>query len=179
MNRLFTILAALVAALVMTAGPASAHAVVLSSNPEDGAQIAQAPERVTVTFNEAMQQQFAALTVVGPDGNLWSKGDPVVDGATVGVEVGELGPAGVYTIAFRVTSADGHPVSGTRTFTLTQDGVGAPGAPAAGTDTAAPETPAATSADTDGGGVAVWWFVVAAVVVIAGGLWFALRKPKA
>ncbi|MBH0121078.1 copper resistance protein CopC, partial [Rhodococcus sp. CX] len=98
MNRLFTILAALVAALVMTAGPASAHAVVLSSNPEDGAQIAQAPVRVTVTFNEAMQQQFAALTVVGPDGNLWSKGDPVVDGATVGVEVGELGPAGVYTI---------------------------------------------------------------------------------
>ena len=70
MNRLFTILAALVAALVMTAGPASAHAVVLSSNPEDGAQIAQAPVRVTVTFNEAMQQQFAALTVVGPDNPL-------------------------------------------------------------------------------------------------------------
>ncbi|WP_068164229.1 copper resistance CopC family protein [Rhodococcus phenolicus] len=179
MNRVFAVLVALVAALLPTAGPASAHAVVLASNPEDGAQIARAPEQVTVTFNEAMQQQFAALTVVGPDGNLWSHGDPVVDGATVGVDVGELGPAGEYTIAFRVTSADGHPVSGTRTFTLTQDGSGTPGAPAAGTKADSPETPAATSADGDDGGAAVWWFVVAAVVVVAGGLWFALRKPKA
>ena len=79
---------------------------------------------MSVTFNEALQESFASLTVVGPDGNLWSKGDPAVEGPTVSAELGDLGPAGVYTIAFRVTSADGHPVSGTRTFTLTQDGVG-------------------------------------------------------
>lgn len=181
MNRILATLTALVTAVLMSTvlmstGPASAHAVVQSSNPEDGAQIAQAPERVSVTFNEAMQPQFAALTVVGPDGNLWSHGDPVVDGATVGVEVGELGPAGEYTIAFRVTSADGHPVSGTRTFTLTQDGTGTPGAPAAGANHGSPSS---TADGGDSGGVAVWWFVVAAVVMVAGGLWFALRKPKA
>ena len=176
MNRLFTVLAALIAALLMTAGPASAHAVVMSSNPEDGAQVAQAPERVTVTFNEPMQEQFAALTVVGPDGNLWSKGNPAIDGATASVEVGDLGPAGVYTIAFRITSADGHPVSGTRTFTLTQDGTGTPGKPAAGAN--ADSTADSADDDADDGGVAVWWFVVAAVVLVAGGLWFALRKPK-
>ncbi|MFD6675590.1 copper resistance protein CopC [Rhodococcus zopfii] len=177
MNRMFAVLAALVAALLMSAGPASAHAVVLSSNPEEGAQIAQAPERVSVTFNEPMQEQFAALTVVGPDGNLWSHGTPAVAGATASVEVGELGPAGQYTIAFRITSADGHPVSGTRTFTLTQDGAGTPGKPAAGTSTDSPSSSPET--DGDGGGIAVWWFVAAAVVVVVGGLWFALRKPKA
>ena len=44
------------------------------------------------------------MTVVGPDGNLWSTGEPRVDGAVISVDVLPLGPAG--------TSADGHPVSG-------------------------------------------------------------------
>lgn len=154
--------------LALTAGPASAHSVVTGSTPEDGAQIAAGPEQVSVTFNEALQEAFASLTVVGPDGNLWSKSDPIVSGATVSTEVGELGPTGEYTIAYRVTSADGHPVSGTRTFTLTEEGSGTPG-PAAG---------AGESDESGSGGVPIWVFVVAGVVVFAGALAFALRKPR-
>lgn len=176
MRRLFVVLAALFTALALSAGPASAHSVVLSSSPEDGEQIAQAPERVSVTFNEPLQEQFAAITVVGPDGNLWSVGDPAVEGSTVSVAVDGLGPVGEYTVAFRVTSADGHPVSGTRTFTLTQEGTGAPGEPASGTSGTSETADGNESGDS---GPAVWWFVVAGVVVIAGGLVFALRKPKA
>lgn len=173
-KRLVTVLVALVGALTLAAGPAAAHSVVLGSSPEQGEQIATAPEQVSVTFNEALQEQFAALTVVGPDGLLWSKGDPIVDGPTVSVAIDGLGPVGEYTIAYRVTSADGHPVSGTRTFTLTQEGTGTPGEAAAGD--AAP----ASDADTDNdGGPAVWWFVVAGVVVVVAALWFVLRKPKA
>lgn len=154
--------------LVLTAGPASAHSVVIGSSPEDGAEIAAGPAEVSVTFNEALQEGFASLTVVGPEGNLWSRSDPKVTGATVSTEVGELGPAGEYTIAYRVTSADGHPVSGTRSFTLTEEGSGTPGPPA-------------DASDSDGassGGVPIWVFVVAGVVVFAGALAFALRKPR-
>ncbi len=174
-KRTLVLFAALVTALTLSASPAAAHSVVLSSSPEDGEQIAQAPERVSVTFNESIQEQFASMTLVGPDGNLWSEGDPVVDGATVSVAVDGLGPAGEYTIAFRVTSTDGHPVSGTRVFTLTQEGTGTSGEPASGVS----ETAGVNDDDGDTGGPAVWWFVVAGVVVIAGGLFFALRKPKA
>ena len=177
MKRILVLLAALTAALTLSVGSAAAHSVVLSSSPEDGAQIAEAPDRVTVTFNENLQEQFAALTVVGPDGNLWSKSDPIIEGATAAVELDGLGPVGEYTIAYRVTSADGHPVSGTRTFTLTQDGTGTPGEAASG-DTATGET-GAESDESDSSGPAVWWFVVAGVVVVAAGLAFALRKPKA
>lgn len=173
-RRFFTGLIALVGALMLAAGPAAAHSVVLSSTPEQGEQIAEAPEQVGVTFNEALQEQFAALTVVGPDGNLWSKGDPIVDGSTISVDIDGLGPVGEYTIAYRVTSADGHPVSGTRTFTLTQEGAGTPGEAAAG-DAA----PASESATDEGGGPAIWWFVVAGVIVVVAALWFVLRKPKA
>ncbi|MEU5841192.1 copper resistance CopC family protein [Rhodococcus sp. NPDC047139] len=172
MKRILVLLAALTAALSLSVGSAAAHSVVLSSSPEDGAQIAEAPDRVSVTFNETLQEQFAALTVVGPDGNLWSKSDPIIDGATASVELDGLGPVGEYTIAYRVTSADGHPVSGTRTFTLTQEGTGTPGKVASG-------DPGSASSDDDGSGPAVWWFVVAGAVVVAGGLAFALRKPKA
>ncbi|KHJ74507.1 copper resistance protein CopC [Rhodococcus sp. Chr-9] len=177
MKRILVLLTALIAALTLSVGSAAAHSVVLSSSPEDGEQIAEAPDRVTVTFNENLQEQFAALTVVGPDGNLWSKSDPIIEGANASVELDGLGPVGEYTIAYRVTSADGHPVSGTRTFTLTQEGTGTPGEAASG-DTATGET-GAESGESDSSGPAMWWFVVAGVVVVAAGLAFALRKPKA
>ena len=98
-------------ATMLGMGTASAHSAVVGSNPENGASIQVAPDTVSVTFNEALQAQFAALTVTGPDGNLWTKSDPSVEGPTVSADLGDLGPTGVYTIAYRVTSADGHPVN--------------------------------------------------------------------
>ncbi len=150
---------------ITVAGPAGAHSTVVSTDPADGAKIAAGPARVSITFNENLQPSFPSLTVVGPDGNLWSRGKPVVDGPTVSVEVGDLGPTGTYTMAYRVTSADGHPVSGTRTFELTAPGHGTPG----------PKADAANgSGGGDSGGVPLWIFIVAAVVLFGGGLAFAL-----
>ena len=59
------------------------------------------------------------MTVVGPDGNLWSTGEPQVEGAVISVGVRPLGPAGTYTVNYRATSADGHVVSGSWSFRLT------------------------------------------------------------
>ncbi|MFC6011663.1 copper resistance CopC family protein [Nocardia lasii] len=155
----FTLLFALFAA-----GTASAHSGAVSSVPENGSTIEVGPARASVTFNEELQQNFPSLTVVGPDGKLWSKGKAQVDGRSVSVEVGELGPVGEYTIAFRVTSADGHPVSGTRTFTLSKPGTGTPGA-----------RPGAETEDDGGsGGVPVWVFIVGGVVLFGAGLAVAL-----
>ncbi|MGW6375385.1 copper resistance CopC family protein [Rhodococcus sp. NPDC055112] len=157
-------------AAMLGAGVAGAHAVVTASTPADGSSVAVGPEQAVVTFNEPMQPSFATLTVVGPDGNLWSKGEPTVQGPSVSVPVGELGPTGDYTIAYRVTSADGHPVSGTRTFTLTEQGSGTPG-PKPGGDKAGAE-----GGDSDG--LPMWPFIVAGVLVFGGGLAFALRRPS-
>ncbi len=159
-------------ATLLGAGTASAHSAVIASTPDNGAQIATAPERVSLQFNEALQEKFASLTVVGPDGNLWSKGDPTIQGDTASVPLEGLGPVGEYTIAFRVTSADGHPVSGTRVFTLTQEGTGVPGPKAGGQD-------ASSNSDGDSDSNMIIWVIVGvAVVVFGGGLWFARRKPR-
>ncbi|MEV6274723.1 copper resistance CopC family protein [Nocardia sp. NPDC051832] len=156
---------------VAGAGPAAAHSAPVASVPADGASIDASPGKVSITFNEELQPNFPSLTVVGPpDRNLWSKGNPVVEGNTVSVDVGELGPAGEYTVAYRITSADGHPVSGTRTFTLTKAGAGAPG----------PRANAAAKADgeQEDGGIPLWVFIAGAVVLFGGGLAFALFGGK-
>nr|WP_229718934.1 copper resistance CopC family protein [Nocardia jinanensis] len=146
------------------AGPAAAHSAVVSSDPADGATVEVGPQRATITFNEPLQPNFPAMTVVGPDGNLWSKGEPIVDGRTLSVAVGELGPAGRYRMAYRVTSADGHVVDGERGFTLSRAGNGTPG-------------PAANAQGGNGGsgdGIPVWVYIVGAIVLFGGGLAFAL-----
>ena len=154
----------LVAMALAGAGIASAHAVRIATDPAADIELATGPQRVSATFNEKLQPQFAAMTVVGPDGNLWSTGDPQVEGAIISIGVRPLGPAGSYTVNYRVTSADGHPVSGSWSFRLTTASTGTPG------------PPAAKQADTSGGGIPVWPFLVAGALVIGGGIWWTARR---
>lgn len=148
----------------LTAPAAAAHATRVSTDPVVDAELAAGPQRVSATFNEQLQTTFAAITVVGPDGNVWSTGDPAVQGAVVGVALRALGPAGTYTVNYRVTSADGHVVSGSWSFRLTVPGTGTPGPPAAG--------PAG------GGALPIWPFVAVAVALVAGGAWWAARRGR-
>ena len=147
------------------AGDASAHAARIASDPAENAALAQSPPKVSATFNEAMQQQFAAMTVVGPDGNLWSTGEPEVNGAVVSIGVRPLGPAGTYTVNYRATSADGHVVSGSWSFRLTVAETGTPG------------PPAADASSTRNDAIPVWPFYLGAVLIVgAGALWAVLRR---
>ncbi|WP_241249455.1 copper resistance CopC family protein [Rhodococcus sp. X156] len=155
-------------ALLVGAGPASAHSYLVSSDPADGAEVATSPAQVALTFNEPLQPAFGSVSVVGPDGNQWSTGSATITGSTATVALTELGPAGRYTVAYRVLSADSHPVTGTVSFTLTTPGTGTPG-PAVGA--VGSEQPA------DSDGVPAWPFVVgAAVLVLALGLVVGLRS---
>jgi methionine-rich copper-binding protein CopC len=143
---------------------ASAHAARVSAEPADNAAVATGPDRVSATFNERLQTTFAAMTVVGPDGNVWSAGEPSVQGAVVGVSLRPLGPAGTYTVNYRVTSADGHVVSGSWSFHLTAPGTGTPG-------------PAATGAQR-GGHLPVWPFVVVTLALVAAAGAWAVRRRR-
>ena len=158
--------ALLIAGMAMAGTPvASAHAVRVAADPAPDTAVAVAPSRVSATFNEQLHPDFAAMTVVGPDGNLWSNGAPQVQGAVVSVGIHPLGPAGIYTVNYRVTSADGHVVSGSWSFTLTVAGSGTPG-PSASASTQAPER-----------GLPVWPFIVGAAAVIGCGvIWSRLRR---
>ena len=132
MRTAAALLGGLLAVIALTTAPtASAHPTRIATEPAVNSVLTTGPSQVSATFNEHIQPTFAAMTVVGPDGSLWSTGQPRVQGAIISIDVMPLGPAGTYTVNYRVTSADGHVVSGSWPFQLTTAGTGRPGPPAA------------------------------------------------
>jgi len=125
-----------VASSLVTALEASAHAALRSMTPAAGSTVTTAPTEVVLTFNEPISTSFATVTVTDGTGDSVSSGRPVVSGETVTQELAGVG-SGRYTVAFRVVSEDGHPVSQKATFTVTL--------PAATTSAPAPTTQAAPS----------------------------------
>jgi hypothetical protein len=100
----------------------------------------------------------------------------------VSTSVAPLGPTGKYTVGYRIISADGHPVSGEVSFTLTAAGTGTPPQQAAGGGGASvgPATGGVSAASTTvSGGVPVWVWVLGAVILLAIGLFLGLRTPRA
>jgi methionine-rich copper-binding protein CopC len=104
----------LVGVLAVPMPPAAAHAELASSNPEDGATVQNVPPEVVLTFTEAVGEPQVEVTA--SDGTVVSDGDPEALGATVTEPLTGDGPSGTYTIAYRVVSADGHPISDELTF---------------------------------------------------------------
>jgi len=163
MKSAAALLGVLLALIALIAAPtASAHAVRIATDPAVDATLPTGPAHVSATFNEHLQTVFAAMTVVGPDGNLWSTGEPRVEGAVISIDVMPLGPAGTYTVNYRVTSADGHVVSGSWPFHLTTAGTGRPGPSAS-----APGKPE---------GFPIWPFLVIGAVLAVGAVWWSLRR---
>jgi copper resistance protein C len=174
MRKLLAVLALTGFGLFALAAPASAHNTLVSSNPVQDASLDAGPRTVVLTFDQPVQEGdgLNSIAVTGPDGKQWQGGTAKVDSNVVSVPLRELGPKGLYTVGYRIVSADGHPVSGKVTFTLTTAGNGTPAA-AADTNTAAvPGTVGSTPA---GSGVPIWVWLAGAGVLLAAGLFVALR----
>lgn len=170
-QRAVTVLVATVLTLLGTTGTALAHNTLVGSDPAEGARLQEGPEQVRLTFDQPVRAEYNTVTVVGPDGKHWADGTVRVEGTTVIAPVGELGPAGTYTIGFRILSNDGHPVTDKVTFTLTEPGGGTPVPP--------PEEATEQPADrAEAGGMPVWPWIVGAIAFLALGLVLALRLGK-
>jgi hypothetical protein len=100
------------------AGSADAHAELRSTSPANGARLTQAPTQVVLTFSEAVSSSFATVVVTDGAGRSVSAGPAAVRGAVVTQRLAAGLATGSYTVAFRVVSDDGHPVSDLTTFTL-------------------------------------------------------------
>ena len=155
-----------VAALAWPAAPASAHNALESTDPADGSTVGTLPDAVVLTFNLPALSLGSAITVTGPAGDV-AEGKPQFVNDTVSQPVRAGAPAGAYTVVWRVTSADGHPISGTFRFTATSGGDGGT-APSATPSSAVAAAPAAAPAATDtGGSPSPWlWAGIGVLVVI-------------
>ncbi|MEU4642421.1 copper resistance protein CopC [Micromonospora sp. NPDC023814] len=118
------LLIAIVALLIAPAGPASAHAVLVSSSPVASAVVSSGPAEVVLTFSESVRKVPGKIRVVAPDGARADRGEPRFSGSVVTIQVDPAGGRGTYLVSYRVISADSHPVSGAFTYS-----VGAPSTP--------------------------------------------------
>jgi methionine-rich copper-binding protein CopC len=167
MRKLLAVLALTGLGLFALAGTASAHNTLVSSTPSADASLDAGPRTVVLTFDQPVQEGegLNSVAVTGPDGKEWQGGSAKVDSNVVSAPLRELGPKGTYTIGYRIVSADGHPVSGKVTFTLTTAGDGTPAAASANLS---------TSGDSESG-VPIWVWLVGAAVLLGAGLFVALR----
>jgi methionine-rich copper-binding protein CopC len=97
---------------------ASAHDVLEKTTPSDGTVVDRLPGAVVLTFSEEPLSIGAQVVVTGPTGNVAS-GPPTIDGRDVTQALLPTAPGGDYTVSYRVTSDDGHPVSGSFSFHAT------------------------------------------------------------
>lgn len=120
LRRILAPLAALVALLLsfgLVAAPASAHDALVASTPADGETLTTVPTELTLSYSAEIAQIGADVVVTDPAGTVVSQPLTVAGTDVVVPLATDLAP-GVYAVAWRVTSSDGHPIDGTLAFTL-------------------------------------------------------------
>ncbi|TFI40967.1 copper resistance protein CopC [Rhodococcus sp. 1R11] len=118
MRRLMLIAVMICGTALFAAAPASAHSELVSSDPPADATLEFAPIGVGLVFNQDINESFATISVVGPGDTQWAQGTATVEGPDVSVLLQDGLPNGEYTVGYRVTSADGHPITGSYGFSV-------------------------------------------------------------
>src|SRR4051812_21697579 len=106
---------AAVAASLLFATPAWAHAKLLRTTPAADGTAAEPFTAVTLTFNEPVRQSATTVTVADADGGSHSDGGARVVDSDVIQAVRTL-PAGPVRVSWKTVSADGDPIQGTFAF---------------------------------------------------------------
>jgi copper transport protein len=164
-RTLVLLLLAAACALLAAAGPASAHAALTGSDPQQGAVVDKAPAQVSLTFSESVSMDDDSLRILDPKGKRVDEGRPSgTGGTTYTVKLHAGLPDGTYTVTYQVVSADSHPVAGAYTFSI-----------------GAPSETSVSVYSTDAGGGAVGWLYglgryvsYAGFTVLVGGAAFVL-----
>jgi methionine-rich copper-binding protein CopC len=146
--------------LVIFAPTASAHSELEDSSPAAGAVLHAAPDKVTLTFNEAIQGDGSGIVVRDSQGNRYDKPDTfAVKENVVSIDLSLAETSGDYTVEYRIVSADGHIVTDQYEYKLQLDKTPNP------QDTAQTEAPS-TPADSGSSSSAVWILGLGAIGIV-------------
>jgi methionine-rich copper-binding protein CopC len=99
----------------------------LETYPTEGAILAEPPEQVQLRFNEPIEAEFSPLEVSDQQGNRVDEDNARIspnNATLLLIDLKESLSKGSYTVEWRVTSADGHPVNGTYRFAVAASAAG-------------------------------------------------------
>jgi copper transport protein len=165
------VVACLTAAVtVLCALPARAHAIVKTTEPGIDEVVARAPERILMEFNEPVEISFGSIRVFDSHGGRVEDGEAAyVPGTADAVQVPLLPDLadGTYTVAWRIVSADGHPIGEAYVFH-----VGAPGSNPRGVVDSVLAGEGRAGPLESGLAAAGRWLLFASLLLIAGAAFF-------
>jgi len=111
-------LVAVAAVVVFAAGPAAAHARLVSATPAPNATVAST-RTLSLTFSERMAPAFSGFDVVTAAGEKVAVQTSVAeDGKTLTGALAGVLAAGAYRVDWRIASSDGHRMTGSYAFTV-------------------------------------------------------------
>ena len=164
---------------VLLCAPALAHAGLLESTPDEGAALSSPPQELRLRFSEPVDAEFEPIEVRNSQGQRVEAEDPRVAPGDPELLVAELRglTEGTYTVDWRVTSRDGHPIDGEYEFSVRASADDAEGAQASGDS----EQGSGSQAESESAGgsnissIAVYGLLGLAVLAVAG---FALVRRR-
>lgn len=115
--RLALAAVAVATAFLWFAAPAGAHSALEASTPTSGETVERSPGSLTLRFNEPVDLPDGSVRLLDVDGEPVGIGAPTAVDTLVSAELPELAD-GSYVVAWKVMSADSHPVSGAFTFAV-------------------------------------------------------------
>ncbi len=114
---------AVLAALLIGGLPAHAHSQLVDAEPRPNLSYKTSPKQITLTFNEELMDLGSKANVItlttSRNQRVSTKPTKVVANQLVAELTGRLKP-GRYITWWRALSADGHPISGKFSFTVTK-----------------------------------------------------------
>lgn len=109
---------AVAACVAFAAGPAAAHARLVSATPASNSTVA-APRTIALTFSERMAPAFSGFDLVNGAGEKVPMSTSVAeDGKTLTGALARPLAAGAYRVDWRIASSDGHRMTGSYTFSV-------------------------------------------------------------
>ncbi|HEX5740529.1 MAG TPA: copper resistance CopC family protein [Pilimelia sp.] len=161
---------AAVALALVPAAPAAAHNMLVSASPDKDATLKTAPAKIELRFLQPLDPAFTTIVLTDGGRQKVPTAEPSVTGAKGTVTIGRPLASGVYSVAYRVVSTDGHPVQGSYQFTVAGPGPGPAASAASAPPVAPPGAPvgpeAAGAADEDA--LPTGLLVAGAAVLVAG-----------
>ncbi|MGA1649374.1 MAG: copper resistance CopC family protein, partial [Ilumatobacteraceae bacterium] len=111
---LIAVLLAVFGVVGLSFGSASAHASLESSEPAPSAVLEASPSAIRLEFTEAVTPASDAVVVYDSDGDAIRSGDARLGESSTSIVLDDLPELsdGLYAVAWRVVSSDGHLVQG-------------------------------------------------------------------
>lgn len=109
--------------LLIYAGFAFGHAIILESTPKDGAVLSAPPNEILLRFNSRIEKEFAKVKILRSDGRVFPASVVTNPAGAAGfpdrllIAVPRL-ESGSYNLQYQVLASDGHTTQGLLRFTI-------------------------------------------------------------